>query len=197
MKNMEIRRIGIGILLFIGILMSLGGISIQLENHNSFCASCHTEPETTYYQRTLTAKPIDLATRHGEKALCIDCHSGEGILGRMSSLTLGAKDLAKFISRTHIQPAQLSSPLGRGHCLKCHATIANKVGFEDHFHGISALQEKDDHNSTCVACHKSHSLAGNPKISFLDTRSVKQTCEVCHDDVPEIRLQLELKSWGL
>ncbi len=194
---MDIRRLGISLAIFVSILVSVGGVSIHLENHNAFCASCHTEPETTYYQRTLSPKSVDLATQHGENARCIDCHSGEGILGRMSSLALGAKDLAKFISRTHIQPAQLSSALGRGHCLKCHEAIASKVGFEDHFHSLSALQENDDSQTTCVACHKSHSTQGNEEVGFLETGAVKQTCEVCHYDIPAIRIKLELESWGL
>lgn len=33
----------------------------HLEEHDAFCASCHTEPETTFYQNTLAAEPVDRA----------------------------------------------------------------------------------------------------------------------------------------
>ena len=47
------------------------------ESHDSFCGSCHTQPESTYLQRSTAPQPVDLASHHTlQKTRCIDCHSG-------------------------------------------------------------------------------------------------------------------------
>ncbi len=55
---------------------SASTIGVQLESNDSFCASCHVEPETTYYQESLRLDeaPTLAAFHAGEKTLCIDCH---------------------------------------------------------------------------------------------------------------------------
>jgi hypothetical protein len=66
-----------GAVVAVGIILASGGLvtAIQLENRNAFCASCHTEPESEYYQRSLAA-PVDLASAHNAKNVaCIQCHS--------------------------------------------------------------------------------------------------------------------------
>src|ERR1051325_2211898 len=62
--------------------------AMQFENHNSFCASCHTQGEQTFYDRSTAKTPVDLASVHNiqGQARCIDCHTGPGIIGRNSGL---------------------------------------------------------------------------------------------------------------
>src|SRR5579859_2629299 len=93
------------------VLLILGSVSFvaasALEDQDSFCISCHTVPETTYYNRAYMALDNpnaalpDLATahyllsqEHGKPAFsCIDCHRGDASLGnRISTIALGGRD---------------------------------------------------------------------------------------------------------
>jgi len=80
--------------------------AMQFENHDDFCASCHSEPEDAYFQREASAS-TDLASFHSAQDVrCIDCHSGPGLVpGRISALTLGAKDLLAWVTGHARQPA--------------------------------------------------------------------------------------------
>ena len=50
------------------ILAAAGFITVgQMENHDSFCASCHTQPESSYFSRRAVASAVDLASDHGIK----------------------------------------------------------------------------------------------------------------------------------
>ena len=72
------------IVLLAFMVLTIGGVgvSLLLENQNSFCASCHTEPEVKYYQQSVQANVTTLVTFHVQKQTnCIDCHSGGGPLG--------------------------------------------------------------------------------------------------------------------
>src|SRR5512147_1485352 len=92
--------------LVVFIPLSLAGLTgftaMQFENHDSFCASCHTQPESDYFQRAAAPAPVDLASFHtGKSVRCIDCHSGSGLMGRPSALMLGAHDLLAYISKNY------------------------------------------------------------------------------------------------
>src|SRR5690242_3829221 len=78
-----------------------------LEEHDDFCASCHTVPESTYFQRATTAISntnvtiADLASYHYRQAQdkgqptfgCIECHRGDSSLTeRIQTLALGGQD---------------------------------------------------------------------------------------------------------
>jgi nitrate/TMAO reductase-like tetraheme cytochrome c subunit len=66
-------------------LLAAGGIgaALALENQDSFCAACHTEPEYKYYQQSIQPNAATLAAHHTQKKIaCIDCHSGSGTFGR-------------------------------------------------------------------------------------------------------------------
>jgi nitrate/TMAO reductase-like tetraheme cytochrome c subunit len=61
--------------------------------HDQFCASCHTQPESIFFQRSTGALAVDLASFHTtQKTRCIDCHSGPGLFGRMQAELLGARN---------------------------------------------------------------------------------------------------------
>ncbi|MEP7136167.1 MAG: NapC/NirT family cytochrome c [Chloroflexota bacterium] len=162
------------------------GTAMQFENHNSFCASCHTEGEQTFYDRSLTSAPVDLASIHNIKgqARCIDCHTGPGIIGRFGGLMAGATDLISYFSGHYPQPAALEEPYPDANCLKCHSNITQKQEFNNHFHVfLPRWQAVDKNAATCVSCHLSHDNTGDAKISFLNEKSTVAICQKCHSTV--------------
>jgi predicted secreted protein len=52
-----------GALLVLGMVLTAGGFAFAAtqESHDTFCASCHTQPESTFFQRATAAQPSDLA----------------------------------------------------------------------------------------------------------------------------------------
>ena len=112
----------------VALLFTAGGFSFAAskETHDSFCASCHTQPESTFYQRSQT-QPSDLASYHTtQNTRCIDCHSGVGIMGRLFAELMGASNALKFYTHTAVQPAVVLYPIGDDHCLKCHQNVIQK-----------------------------------------------------------------------
>ena len=159
--------------------------AMQFENHNSFCASCHTQDEEKFYQQSLVA-PVDLASFHESKnaSRCIDCHTGPTIIGRYGGLMAGATDLISYFSGHYPQPAALEEPYPDANCLKCHADIAQKQEFNNHFHVfLSRWQAVDKNAATCVSCHVSHAANGDVKISYLNEKATVVICQQCHSAV--------------
>src|SRR5512146_2330441 len=96
------------------VLLAGGGFAFAAtqESNDAFCASCHTQPETTYLQRSTGAQPPDLASFHtGQNTRCIDCHSGPGIFGRMSAELMGARNALLWYTGKAVQPAVLNYPI--------------------------------------------------------------------------------------
>ena len=169
------------------VLLALGLVTgftaMQFENHDDFCASCHSEPEAAYYQRELAA-PTDLASFHSTKAAhCIECHSGEGLVpGRVSALMLGAKDLLAWTTGRAQQPAVYTRPIDDVNCLKCHADLPNRRDFNNHFHVfLSRWQAIDKNAATCVSCHQSHHTDGEVQLQFLNRTNTLNVCQSCHN----------------
>jgi predicted CXXCH cytochrome family protein len=154
----------------------------NVEEHDSFCASCHTQPETDYYNRSQAQNPIDLASFHTTKQTrCIECHSGTGIFGRVSAIMLGAKNAAKFYTRTAIQPAPLTVPVRDENCLKCHASVFDSTDFNNHYHQfLPRWQAASPTAATCVDCHSAHATDGDAQIAFLSQTKTDQVCQNCH-----------------
>ena len=161
--------------------------AMQFENHDDFCASCHSQPEATFFQRT-TAAATDLASFHSTKDVrCIDCHSGPGLVpGRVTSLLLGAKDLLDWTTGHGVQPAALSRPFEDANCLKCHADLTQRQDFNNHFHMfLSRWQAQDKNAATCVSCHQGHHTDGEASLAFLSRDSTVQVCQRCHETFGE------------
>jgi predicted CXXCH cytochrome family protein len=171
-----------GLVLF-GLLIPMG--AMQMENHDSFCASCHTEGEQTFYDRSLVKadKSTDLASFHAAKkaARCIDCHTTPGIIGRYGGLLAGATDLISFYSGHYPQPAALEEPMSDGNCLKCHADIGVKQDFNNHFHVLLPKWQAIDSNAaSCVDCHSSHDTTNDAGVMFLNNKTTTDVCQKCH-----------------
>jgi nitrate/TMAO reductase-like tetraheme cytochrome c subunit len=176
-------------LALVGLAFAGGGglYASSLENHDSFCASCHTQPESTYYDRTQVTGSVDLASVHAAKSVnCIDCHSGSGVTGRIMAMTLGAGDLLAYTSGHYNNPALVTAPIKDENCLKCHADISAKRDFKNHFHYfLPQWQNQDPKAATCVECHQAHVTGGRSDLSFLPEAHTVETCKRCHAAVGE------------
>jgi predicted CXXCH cytochrome family protein len=151
------------------------------EEHDTFCASCHTQPESTFYQRSVGPTSVDLASVHTTyKTLCIDCHSGAGVTGRVAAEMMGARNAARYFTRTAVQPARLTVPIGDGNCLKCHQTVTSGRDMNNHFHAFLARwQAADQKAGTCVSCHSGHGADSSADVKFLNPQ-YQAVCDACH-----------------
>jgi hypothetical protein len=162
----------------------------RVEEHDPYCASCHTEPEVTYVSRAQAAGAVDLASAHAmlhhsdaqaASTRCIDCHSGPGVGGRLESMGLGARDAVRWVSGSAVQPALQTVPIADANCLKCHADTPASTDFDNHFHHyLRDWQAKEAQAGTCVACHSSHTPDGNAGIGFLQQQRTQTQCDLCH-----------------
>lgn len=167
----------------LALIAATGGTAyaMQREDHDSFCASCHTQPEVQYYQQSLDKNATTLASFHAQKNVrCIDCHSGGGPLGRISGLEQGFKDLLAYESGNYHKPAVTTNKLGDGSCTKCHPSTTTARDFNNHFHFfLSRWQAVDPNAAHCVDCHTSHTQ-GDSTQAFLTQATVENICQECH-----------------
>ena len=197
----------------LAIVLTVSGFTYAAnqEEHDAFCASCHTEPESTYVQRSTTAPPVDLASFHTtEETRCIDCHSGAGLPGRMQAELLGARNAALWYAHAAVQPAKVTQPIGDANCLKCHQEVTQEgytpehsvtlgrggrgeggegEGGEagpNHWHEqLARWQATAANAATCVSCHPGHSTAGTAQTGFQDPQATEAVCEGCHQVLGE------------
>ncbi|MGA9190635.1 MAG: NapC/NirT family cytochrome c [Anaerolineales bacterium] len=173
-----------GLILLLGLVFSISGMlyAAHLEGSDAFCASCHTQPETKYFQRTQQSQSVDLASFHQTKSVhCIDCHSGRGVTGRLGAFMVGGRDMIAYLTHTDTQPAPLTVPIGDVNCLKCHSDVTQTTSFNRHFHRFLPQWQAVDRNAaTCVSCHTSHTTAGSASLQFLVNAPTSQVCQDCH-----------------
>lgn len=187
------------------ILLTAGGFAFAAsqESHDPFCASCHTMPESTFYANSTAAQAVDLASFHtAQNTACIDCHSGQGIFGRITAELIGARNAFKWYTGTAVQPAVLNFPIGDGNCLKCHSQVIQQnfspqeqitvpganggggrgeQGRANHWHAFMAQwQAASPTAGTCVSCHSGHTTGGTAQTGFMNAQNVQDTCDACH-----------------
>jgi hypothetical protein len=186
-------------ILGIGVTAASVSVATELEKDDSFCGSCHTEPETTYLMRfdaAMTARAADLASyhhAHSESSVapplgnirCIDCHQGEGVAGRAIVLALAAYDAIKFFTGTATQPARLIFNVQNEACLKCHDAEVRRFAdrpespfiIDNHFH--YKYFQPGAPPVTCTDCHPTH-REGSELNHFQFRRVTIPVCEACH-----------------
>ncbi len=155
----------------------------HLESNNSFCTSCHTQPETAFYQRTQQLPVTDLASAHSPKGVaCIQCHSGSGAMGRLDGLRMGVRDLSAYLRGNYPQPTVQTQPYADSQCTKCHQDLNQDRTFNNHFHFLLPQLAKaaPSQGITCVECHQAHSTKGEQKLAFLNREVTGQACQRCH-----------------
>lgn len=190
------------IVVLVGLLLPAGGFAFAAsqEAHDTFCGSCHTQPESTYLERSTAAQAVDLASFHrGQETRCIDCHSGQGVGGRLQAELLGASNALKWFTGTAVQPAPLTRPIGDGNCLKCHQQVTQR-GYvpknqtlrelgeaqNGHWHVfLSRWQAQSSSAATCVSCHGGHATDGDVKLLYLNETHTTTVCDACHQTLRE------------
>jgi hypothetical protein len=68
----------------LGLFLAAGGFIFAASNetHDPFCASCHTQPESTFFQRSTDAQAVDLASYHTtQKPAASTAIPGRGLSG--------------------------------------------------------------------------------------------------------------------
>jgi nitrate/TMAO reductase-like tetraheme cytochrome c subunit len=188
-KKVLILSILVG-LVVLGLVFSVSGFAYAAsqETQDTFCASCHTQPESTFYERSISGSPEDLASFHStHDTRCIDCHSGKGVIGRVQAELMGARNASKWYTHTAVQPAELTSPIGDQNCLKCHEEVTQRAGKSrgegemGHWHlFLSRWQASSADAASCVTCHSGHSTGSTAKDEFMNTPNVRATCNDCH-----------------
>lgn len=156
---------------------------LRLEERNDFCASCHTQPEVEYYNRTLKP-PSDLSSAHimQKSVRCIDCHSGAGAFGRADGFTQGVQDLFAYLTNNYDKPAVTTRPLPDANCVKCHDNIFDDKSIRNHYHYyLRDWQTKEPGRAArCVSCHTSHTQGASRTVRYaVDTR-LNPLCAACH-----------------
>ncbi len=179
------RLLGLGAVVWIvASIAGIGWVSYQ-EQDDRFCVSCHTQPETEYLLRAQRAtdqqSAQDLASFHHRKkeTRCIDCHSGEGPLGRVEVLTIAGWDAFKYYTHTARQPAVIIVPVQNEACAKCHAEEIRRPGFENHEHNKMFDASDPAPFIACTACHVTHRV-GDEQQAFQFREAILPQCEYCH-----------------
>jgi len=201
-KSVRLISVLVGIVA-LGIILAVSGFTYAAsqETHDPFCASCHSEPETTFFQRSTDTQAVDLASYHTtQKTRCIDCHSGPAIWGRMQAELLGARNAVAWYAHTAVQPAQLTVPIQDATCLKCHQDVIQRGytpkqsvtivgegrrGGEEaglnHWHEqLARWQAHASNAGTCTGCHPGHSTDGTVQTGFENAQTTRTVCEACH-----------------
>lgn len=172
------------------------------ETHDPFCGSCHTQPESTFLQQATSAPAVNLASYHTtQKTRCIDCHSGQGIVGRVLAEMMGARNAFKWYTGTAVQPAVRVFPIGDGNCLKCHQPVTQRgftpreqitlagvsagrggeEGRANHWHEqLARWQATSATAGTCINCHSGHITGSSAQNGFMAGQNVQGVCEACH-----------------
>ena len=188
------------------VLLILGSgsfvVASTLEDHDSFCISCHTVPETTYYNRAYVsldnpsqAVP-DLATahyllshEHGKPEFaCIDCHHGDGSLGnRVSTIALGGRDAVIYVlgrADPTIEKTQLAEGwLPNASCVSCHTdTLLRQQDLDNHYHNyLPQTGQLVASGATFVVPTPSNSGATESRQNRpIRTVNTSLTCTDCH-----------------
>jgi nitrate/TMAO reductase-like tetraheme cytochrome c subunit len=185
----------------LGVVLAAGGFTFAAnqETHDPFCASCHTQPESTFFQRSTSAQAVDLASFHTtQKTRCIDCHSGPGLFGRMQAELLGARNASVWYLHTATQPAPLTFPIKDANCLKCHQDVTQKGYIPkqavtipggggrgeariNHWHeNLARWQAADPNAGDCTSCHSGHLAGGSAQTGFQIAQTTTNTCDACH-----------------
>jgi len=159
---------------------------VRLETDDAFCASCHVEPETTYYQASLNAaKATTLAAFHaGEDTRGIDCHSRLWIPGRLWAQWGGLQNLLAFRAGVYNDPSVTPRPVGDSGCSKCHVDLAWVSERPGHYHSPELRRHwraVGGPANTCEACHTSHEVVASPGGHFMDAELIEVQCDSCHD----------------
>lgn len=169
-----------GMILGISLVAVAGERAVyRLEQRDRFCIACHLHEQKYKDFTAPTSEQITLAARHHapKGVRCIDCHGGEGVVGRATILALAATDTLKYLVGRYREPEHLRVPLDDRACTKCHeAALVSTGSYAQAYH---ALTPHATLSIACATCHIVHA-PGNPRVKFLDEARVMPVCKRCH-----------------
>ena len=161
-------------------------VGLRLESNDRFCASCHLEPETSYFQASLNPDAATtLAAFHaGVRTRCINCHSRRWIPGRVWAQWGGLQNLLAYWSGDFTRPNATTRPVGDGGCSKCHSDFTWVIERPGHYHSPllrRRWRSADGPANTCEACHPSHQEITPAADRFMRADLIELQCTACHD----------------
>lgn len=160
-RNKFFRKFLFSIFFLFGIVIIVSTTFAEfVESNDSFCASCHVQPEKQYYLNSLQMIPRDLASFHAKKDInCIDCHSKPWITGRLISQFHGFKNFLTYKSGDFQKFNKTTNPVGSQACTKCHSDLFWSTDRSGHHHSPpmqAEWEQKGGPQNTCESCHDSH-----------------------------------------
>jgi hypothetical protein len=185
------------------LVLGVGGFvtASALEEHDTFCTSCHTVPETTYFNRAYVAldnpqtQVTDLATAHYHLSQqenkpafsCISCHRGDASLGqRISTLALAGRDTLIYvlgkedptIEKEHTKEGWLPNAA----CVSCHTdTLLTLKGLDNHFHTHLPQAAAALANGGTLIVSEAHQNEKDRLMALgLQTVNTPLVCSDCH-----------------
>ena len=169
------------------IFFIFSGTVRHYESDDSFCASCHVEPEKQFYLQSIKkGVPETLASYHaGKDTACIECHSGPWITGQAAAQISGLINLYAYYTGNYTIPGKTKRPVGDGGCTRCHSDFMWMMERPAHYHSPqlrSKWSEMGGPYNTCDACHPSHTMFEehkNHRIYFTE-EMLKKRCDSCH-----------------
>ncbi|MFQ5419954.1 MAG: NapC/NirT family cytochrome c, partial [Anaerolineae bacterium] len=181
------------LLLGVAIFVLASGVyvtAVRLEANDSFCASCHVEPESTYYRASLKASAAaTLAAFHaGKETRCIDCHSRRWIPGRLWAQWGGLQNVLAYRSGHYDQPSITTRPVGDSGCSKCHSDLTWVSERPGHYHSPGlrrSWRASSGPANSCQVCHPSHESNASASDSFMDEKRIEMQCDACHEAIGE------------
>ncbi len=188
----------------VAVLSSAGFVVVSaLEEQDTFCVSCHTAPEITYFNRAYfaldnPAQPIpDLSTAHytalqkqGKDFQCIACHRGDGSFShRVSTMALAAYDTLIYLAGRENPAIEKQNTktgwLANASCVGCHTESLLKLdGINNHFHTYlpQAREALDKGGPLTIgeALAAARAQTGESGPPTLETIQVSTSCSGCH-----------------
>jgi hypothetical protein len=179
---------GLRLLAVVGFILAAGAhaAGLRVEANDAFCASCHVEPERTYYQASLKPAEADsLGAFHaGARTRCIDCHSRRWIPGRLWAQLGGLQNLVAYWSGNYTDPNVTTRPVGDGGCSKCHRDLTWVSERPGHYHSPwlrRRWRAAGGPANTCEACHPSHKPVASAADRFMEGDRIQAECDACHN----------------
>lgn len=135
--------------------------SLGVANYHTFegvhevaaCARCHVMLPMVNDMKNVESNT--LAARHFKnhwipQNQCYGCHSDYGFSGDMQAKMEGFRHLARYTTRTYVEPIKLRGHFHNDNCLKCHEGMPRFEAVKNHQTVKNLLA---DSSMSCLNCH--------------------------------------------
>ena len=159
--NAHISQATLWKLLALAAIVVIPGGALGLANYHTFegvhevkaCGRCHVMLPMINDMHDPVSQT--LAARHFRNGWisnnqCYECHSDYGLAGGMAAKAEGFRHLARYTTRTFVEPIAYKGHFPNDNCLKCHRGTTPFEGVKSH-HTARALLEASE--MSCLNCH--------------------------------------------